>query len=94
MDDAPPHSLEARDTTSDPTYAVEHSERRDRLAVALAQLPEPQRQAIELTFYEGLSHADAAERLGEPLGTVKTRIRLAMTKLRAAISSELREARG
>ena len=88
MDDAPPHSLEARDTMSDPTYAAEHTERQERLAVALAKLPESQRRAIQLTFYEGLSHSDAAERLGEPLGTIKTRIRLAMTKLRTALSSE------
>jgi RNA polymerase sigma-70 factor, ECF subfamily len=92
LDDAPPQSLEARDIMSDPTYGVEHRERQDRLAEALAQLPTAQRQAIELTFYEGLSHADAAVRLGEPLGTVKTRIRLAMTKLRAALSGELGEA--
>ena len=92
MDDAPPHSLEARDPMSDPTYAAEHTERQERLAVALTKLSESQRQAIELTFYEGLSHSDAAERLGEPLGTIKTRIRLAMTKLRTALSSEFGEA--
>ena len=69
-------------------------ERRDRMALALAGLPESQRKAIELTFYEGLSHADAAERLGEPLGTIKTRIRLAMTKLRAALGAEYGEAPG
>jgi len=94
MDDAPPHSLEARDTMSDPTYAAEHTERQERLALALASLPESQRQAIQLTFYEGLSHADVAERLGEPLGTIKTRVRLAMNKLRTALSRELGGAPG
>jgi RNA polymerase sigma-70 factor (ECF subfamily) len=94
MDDAPSHSLQARDPTSDPTHAVEEAERRDRVALALAALPEAQRTAIELTFYEGLTHADAAKRLGEPLGTIKTRIRLGMTKLRAALSSEFGEVHG
>jgi RNA polymerase sigma-70 factor (ECF subfamily) len=94
MDDAPSHSLQARDSTSDPTHAVEEAERRDRVALALAGLPESQRTAIELTFYEGLTHADAAKRLGEPLGTIKTRIRLGMTKLRAALSSEFGEVHG
>jgi RNA polymerase sigma-70 factor, ECF subfamily len=92
MDDAPQHSLEARDSSSDPTHEVEQRERRERLASALATLPESQRTAIHLTFYEGLSHSDVATQLGEPLGTIKTRIRLGMTKLRAALSGEFGEA--
>jgi len=57
-------------------------ERRKWVADALRALSVPQRQAIELAYYEGLSHSEIAERLGEPLGTVKTRVRLAMEKLR------------
>jgi RNA polymerase sigma-70 factor (ECF subfamily) len=60
----------------------EASERRAHVTRALAALPAPQREAVELAFYDGLSHSEVAERLREPLGTVKTRIRLGMLKLR------------
>jgi RNA polymerase sigma-70 factor (ECF subfamily) len=56
----------------------------ERLAVrgALADLPEAQRAALELAYFEGLSQSEIAAKLGEPLGTIKTRMQLGMKKLR------------
>ncbi|HSQ51582.1 MAG TPA: sigma-70 family RNA polymerase sigma factor [Nitrospiraceae bacterium] len=58
-----------------------------RMAVgtAVGELPQAQQQAIELAYYEGLSHTEIAARLNQPLGTVKTRIKLGMSKLRESL---------
>jgi RNA polymerase sigma-70 factor, ECF subfamily len=57
-----------------------------KLRTALDALPFVQRTALELAYYEGLSHTEIAERLEQPLGTVKTRIRQAILKLRSAMA--------
>ncbi len=61
-------------------------ERRARVRTALKGLPSEQAEALRLAFFGGLSHREIAERTGIPLGTVKTRIRTALTKLRDALA--------
>lgn len=73
---------------------LEGEERRECVRSALEELPENQRQAIELAFFEGLSHTEIASRLGAPLGTVKSRVLLGMRKLRQLLAAELAPGHG
>lgn len=63
------------------------AERQRVVLDALQQLPVPQRQALELGFYQGMTHREIAARLGEPLGTVKSRIKMGMDKLKQSLWS-------
>ena len=71
----------------DPVLDAEASERRRIVVAALAELPAEQREALELGYFGGLSQSEIAERTGQPLGTVKTRMRLAMQKLRSQLQA-------
>jgi RNA polymerase sigma-70 factor, ECF subfamily len=66
----------------DPVEQLWITTRRQEVRGALAALPPPQRQVMELAYYSGLTQSEIAARLGDPLGTVKTRMRLATQKLR------------
>lgn len=65
-----------------------------RLAEAVAQLPEKQRELVERAFYGDLSHSEIAAETGLPLGTIKSRIRLAIERLRHAMDTDLPKAAG
>ena len=62
------------------THAME--ELRTLVGEAFTDLPAAQQEALELSFYDGLTHAEIAARLDKPIGTIKTRIKLGMNKLR------------
>nr|WP_241250413.1 sigma-70 family RNA polymerase sigma factor [Rhodobacter kunshanensis] len=70
----------------DQAEALEVQQDTERLGVALAQLPEKQRALIERAFYGDLSHSEIAAETGLPLGTIKSRIRLALERLRQQMS--------
>jgi RNA polymerase sigma-70 factor (ECF subfamily) len=72
----------------DPRNEAELREQSASLRAALATLTPEERQAIETTFFGGLTHAEAAVRLNQPLGTIKTRIRSGLHKLRQKLSTE------
>lgn len=74
--------FEWRDESQNIERDVEISQSRARVQWALSQLPEEQRQALALAYFRGMTQEQIAQALALPLGTVKTRIRLGMQKLR------------
>ncbi len=90
-----PLSAEREDVTpargprvaDDPTDQVLMADAATRMHKAIAQLPPAQRQAIELAFLDGKTHTEIAAELSEPLGTVKTRVRLGVRRLRGLLAT-------
>ncbi len=82
--------LTADNVTPPPFEQVSIEERRQVVQEALSQLPENQRQILELLYYQGLSQTEISRQLGIPLGTVKTRSRQALFKLRGSLQPLLR----
>ena len=67
---------------------VELNLQRDRVRKALSQLPDEQRETLVMAYFKGYTQSQISEALGEPLGTVKTRIRLGMQKLRKLLEGD------
>jgi RNA polymerase sigma-70 factor (ECF subfamily) len=76
-----------RPAASDPEEEAFLAERQKHVVAAFQALPEPQRRVLEMGFFNGLTHREIAARLGEPLGTVKSRIKMGMDKLKDSLRS-------
>lgn len=73
----------------DPQFAADADRRRaiEKVRDALKGMPAAQRSALEMAFFEGLTHSEIAAKIGDPLGTVKTRIRAGLLALRQALTT-------
>jgi RNA polymerase sigma-70 factor, ECF subfamily len=80
--------VQLAEVVADPCDVLELREQGEALRAALTTLTPGEREAIETTFFAGLTHAEAAARLNQPLGTIKTRIRSGLHKLRHALTAE------
>lgn len=79
---------EASAAISDAASDAFHSEQRGLVNLALSQLPEEQKRPLMLAYFDGMTQSEIAKRLGAPLGTIKTRMRTGLTKLREALSGK------
>lgn len=86
-----PAQLDLVDESMDVEENVEQIQRHNYVRKAIAQLPIAQQQALAYAYFQGYTHREIAEILKEPLGTIKTRIRLAMNKLRDELEEYNRE---
>jgi RNA polymerase sigma-70 factor (ECF subfamily) len=66
---------------------ADRSRAMDKVRGALQAMPSPQRSALEMAYFEGLTHVEIAEKTGEPLGTIKTRIRAGLVSLRKVLAA-------
>ena len=82
---------EARSETPDPEEIVSVAEQEAYVRLTLNTLSDEQRQPIELAYFGGMSQSEIAAKLNQPLGTIKTRIRNGMLKLRQTLQSHERE---
>jgi RNA polymerase sigma-70 factor, ECF subfamily len=81
-------TLQATSLVPDPGELAEYSLRHERVRAAIAKLPDDQRQALLLAYFGGYTQTQIAEVLKQPLGTIKTRLRLAVHKLRDFLRDE------
>ncbi|MEP6921410.1 MAG: sigma-70 family RNA polymerase sigma factor [bacterium] len=87
----------AKETSPEATDAVAdtlHQEQKEIVARALADLPEEQRHTLKLAYFEGLTQSEIAAKLDTPLGTVKTRMRTGMMKLRELLGEQMKSLLG
>jgi len=77
-----------KSTEPDPATSLLDRERHDKVRAAMQRLDPSQREALELSFFDGLTHSEIAERLNKPLGTIKTHIRQALIRLRDCLRTQ------
>lgn len=82
------HAYDPVDESADSAEAAWLNIRREAIVGAIKQLPEAQRRAIELAFFGGYTHLEIANMLGDPLGTIKSRIRIGMQRLKQLLLAQ------